>query len=184
MKKRGCTDVLCLLIFLAYVGGMVVVFVMAVAAYGDPFRLFYGYDVKGDTCGRKNDQLDIYPNSGQDLSDKKYLYFDITRTGILRMDDLPDLAKDLGLGPYQGDDKIGFCLNGNITEYVKNKTAESNNTANAADAADATEATNTGNSTEETFTEGFLKTGGDPLNAILTGGDSCRYCLEQCPADQ
>ena len=76
MKKRGCTDVLCLLIFLAYVGGMVVVFVMAVAAYGDPFRLFYGYDVKGDTCGRKNDQLDIYPNSGQDLSDKKYLYFD------------------------------------------------------------------------------------------------------------
>ena len=44
---------------------------MAVNQHGDPYRLLYGYDVKGDTCGTKNDQLDIYSKSGEDLSAKK-----------------------------------------------------------------------------------------------------------------
>jgi len=116
MQKRGCTDVICLLIFLAYLGGMVAVFAMAIAAYGDPYRFFYGYDVKGDTCGRKNDQLDIYPSSGQDLSDKPYLHFDIARTGILF---LPQSEFDeFGINVDKnvvGDDKIEYCLTGNAT---------------------------------------------------------------------
>lgn len=43
---------------------------MAVNLYGDPYRLLYGYDVKGDTCGTKNNKLSIYNQSGEDLSSK------------------------------------------------------------------------------------------------------------------
>ena len=38
------------------------------------FRLFYGYDVKGDTCGRTNDPLEIAPGSGENLNNKKYVH--------------------------------------------------------------------------------------------------------------
>ena len=43
---------------------------MAASSHGDPYRLLYGYDVKGDTCGTTNNVLDIYAGSGQDLSSK------------------------------------------------------------------------------------------------------------------
>ena len=71
LKKRGCTDVICLAIFLGYIVGMAVIFVMAVNQYGDPFRLLYGYDVKGDTCGTTNDKLSLYQTSGQNMKSKK-----------------------------------------------------------------------------------------------------------------
>ena len=52
---------------------------IAIDNYGDPFRLLYGVDVKGDTCGRNNDPLNLEAlsgltnTSGEDLSDKKLI---------------------------------------------------------------------------------------------------------------
>ena len=142
---------------------------MAVGAYGDPYRLFYGYDVKGDTCGRKNDRLDIYNESGQDLSQKKFLYFDIVRSGIPGLSEA-DLAKidvpGVDLNVDVGDDKIGYCLTGKVT-YTDSDTGN------------ATEATK---DIEEKIGNKMLEIG--DINSVLTGGDSCRYCLESCPEDQ
>ena len=142
---------------------------MAVGAYGDPYRLFYGYDVKGDTCGRKNDPLDIYDESGQDLSQKKFLYFDIVRSGIPGLSEA-DLAKidvpGVDLNVDVGDDKIGYCLTGKVT-YTDSDTGN------------ATEATK---DIEEKIGNKMLEIG--DINSVLTGGDSCRYCLESCPEDQ
>ena len=176
MQKRGCTDVICLLIFLAYVGGMVAVFVMAVAAYGDPYRLFYGYDVKGDTCGRNNDQLDIYPLSGEDLSEKKYLHFNVARTGILFLpDDYDEEFGKLGIERYDGDDKIGYCLDtlGNASSINANPTPNpvENPTTEVSEV-------------DETVTNANILGFGDPINTLLTGGDSCRECLKECPKNQ
>ena len=50
---------------------------MAVSHNGDPLRLVFGYDVKGDTCGSTNDPLDLEAfknwtsNTGEDLKAKK-----------------------------------------------------------------------------------------------------------------
>ena len=145
-------------------------FAMAIAAYGDPYRLFYGYDAKGDTCGRKNDQLDIYPSSGQDLSDRPYLHFDIARTGILF---LPQSEFDeFGINVDKnvvGDDKIEYCLTGNVTYSYNDTTTET-----------TTEVTE---KKEEAITEDILASG-DPINTLLTGGDSCRKCVDKCPDNQ
>ena len=44
--------------------------ILALLQHGDPYRLLFGYDIKGDTCGTTNDQLSIYNNSGEDLTNK------------------------------------------------------------------------------------------------------------------
>ena len=146
---------------------------MAVAAYGDPYRLFYGYDVKGDTCGRNNDQLDIYPLSGEDLSEKKYLHFNVARTGILFLpDDYDEEFGKLGIERYDGDDKIGYCL-------------DTLGNASSINANDATteKATTEVPEVDEAVTNDMLSLG-DPINILLTGGDSCRYCVDECPKNQ
>ena len=145
---------------------------MAIAAYGDPYRLFYGYDVKGDTCGSKNDQLDIYPSSGQDLSDKPYLHFDIARTGVLllKQNELDQLGIDIDKNAI-GDDTIGYCLTGNLTGAIKYNDTTTEKT---------TEVTE---NDEEVLNEDILGLG-DPVNTLLTGGDSCRKCVDKCPDNQ
>ena len=51
VKSRSCTDVLCLLLLFAFVGGWA-----AVSAYGfmngDPERLIYPSNSQGEICGR------------------------------------------------------------------------------------------------------------------------------------
>ena len=149
---------------------------MAVAAYGDPYRLFYGYDVKGDTCGRNNDQLDIYPLSGEDLSEKKYLHFNVARTGILFLpDDYDEELGKLGIERYDGKDKIGYCLDtlGNASSINANPTPNpvENPTTEVSEV-------------DETVTNANILGFGDPINTLLTGGDSCRECLKECPNNQ
>ncbi|XP_069697989.1 choline transporter-like 2 isoform X2 [Periplaneta americana] len=68
LNKRSCTDVICLLLFLAFIGGWVFVGIYAFM-YGDPARLVKPTDSTGRRCG-----LDA------DVKDKPYLfYFDLTK---------------------------------------------------------------------------------------------------------
>ena len=70
MKNRGCRDIICLLIFLAYVGFMAYLFFYSVVV-GDVNRLTKGYDISGNSCGEKsNDKIDGVPFSGMDTSEK------------------------------------------------------------------------------------------------------------------
>lgn len=67
IKNRGCTDVLCFGLFLAFLVGWGVVAVFAFI-HGDPERLINPTDSYGNVCGVGN------------FSDKKYLlYFDLTK---------------------------------------------------------------------------------------------------------
>ena len=68
-----------------------------------------------------------------------------------------------------GNDPIGFCLTGNIS-VVKSSSDSSSDSSTSVEASDDTEAM---------LNEQLL--GFDPINSFLTGGDSCRYCVDQCP---
>ncbi|XP_071097415.1 choline transporter-like protein 4 isoform X3 [Haliotis cracherodii] len=50
IKKRSCTDIICCILFLAFVAGQVVVGFYAYA-YGDPTLLLYPQDSEGNLCG-------------------------------------------------------------------------------------------------------------------------------------
>ncbi|XP_032241921.2 choline transporter-like protein 4 isoform X2 [Nematostella vectensis] len=68
IEDRSCTDIICCLIFVAYIVGMVVVGIVAFAE-GDINRLLLPTDSQGKVCGKDPAYLD-----------KKYLvFFDITK---------------------------------------------------------------------------------------------------------
>ena len=67
VKKRSCTDILCLLLFLAFIGGWIFVAYLAFSQ-GDIDKVLHPTDSKGKVCGRG------------DLKDKPYLmFFDLTK---------------------------------------------------------------------------------------------------------
>ncbi len=62
-SNRRCTDIFCCLIFIAFIGGCVLVTALGFAQ-GNPNLVLYPYDEDGRQCGRDNKTLE-YP----------YLYF-------------------------------------------------------------------------------------------------------------
>ncbi|XP_058798501.1 choline transporter-like 1 [Phymastichus coffea] len=74
-RVRGCTDIFWLCLFIAFWFLMIVVAAFAFV-YGHPIRLINGYDSFGNTCGVKNNpKIGTLELSGQDTSDKPYLFF-------------------------------------------------------------------------------------------------------------
>ena len=77
---RGCTDIICLLIFVVFLGGMGAVAYIAVTC-GAPWRIVKGYDSFGNTCGVNNVRPEgiTAQHSGKNLTEFPYLmYFDPT----------------------------------------------------------------------------------------------------------
>ncbi|XP_052687130.1 choline transporter-like protein 1 [Crassostrea angulata] len=70
IADRQCRDVVFLIIFILYLGGMVYVAYRGVSQ-GDPYRLVYGVDSWGNVCDRKNTPIPGVPLSGRDMSGKK-----------------------------------------------------------------------------------------------------------------
>ena len=67
IKNRGCTDVICLLLFLAFIGGWIAVGIYGFSN-GNPATLIYPSDSSGRSCGKG------------DLEDRpKLLFFDLTK---------------------------------------------------------------------------------------------------------
>ncbi|NWW44471.1 CTL3 protein, partial [Pedionomus torquatus] len=71
---RKCTDTLWLLLFFLFWAGLMFITGYAVMA-GAAERLVLGYDSFGNICGRKNTPVKGAPLSGQDMTDKKYVFF-------------------------------------------------------------------------------------------------------------
>ena len=75
IKHRSCTDILCALLFFAFVGSMIA---LGVFGYqnGDPDILIYPYDSEGNQCGRPDTKTADYPylyyTDGIEFSDFKY----------------------------------------------------------------------------------------------------------------
>ena len=67
--QRGCTDIICLIFFIAFLGGMGFIVYLSVTA-GDPYAVFYGSDYLGNRCGigKMADKPKVYyPRVDQDL---------------------------------------------------------------------------------------------------------------------
>ncbi|XP_014669996.1 PREDICTED: choline transporter-like protein 1 isoform X2 [Priapulus caudatus] len=73
-KPRGCTDVVALMLFLLFWGGMIVIAAFSFT-FGDAKRLIYGYDSYGNICGKNNTPIMNLTYSGIDMTDKKYVFF-------------------------------------------------------------------------------------------------------------
>ncbi|XP_075364441.1 choline transporter-like protein 3 isoform X2 [Mycteria americana] len=71
---RKCTDTLWLLLFFLFWAGLMFITGYAVMA-GATERLVLGYDSFGNICGRKNTPVKGAPLSGQDMTNKKYVFF-------------------------------------------------------------------------------------------------------------
>ncbi|XP_064311609.1 choline transporter-like protein 3 [Phalacrocorax carbo] len=71
---RKCTDKLWLLLFFLFWAGLMFMTGYAVMA-GAAERLVLGYDSFGNICGRKNTPVKGAPLSGQDMTNKKYVFF-------------------------------------------------------------------------------------------------------------
>ncbi|XP_025111130.1 choline transporter-like protein 1 isoform X2 [Pomacea canaliculata] len=76
MRHRGCTDIVCLIIFTFFCCGMVFVAVFSVTK-GDAFRLVYGTDSFGNTCDEDNTGRSVanVRYSGQNLKGRPYVFF-------------------------------------------------------------------------------------------------------------
>nr|XP_025036002.1 choline transporter-like protein 3 [Pelodiscus sinensis] len=71
---RKCTDVLWLILFFLFWAGLMFITGYAVTA-GAAERLVFGYDSYGNVCGRKNTPVEGAPLSGQDMTNKKHVFF-------------------------------------------------------------------------------------------------------------
>ena len=71
-KKRGCTDVCCLIFFALFWVGMLWITILS-ATVGDPYAVFYGADYLGNRCGvgtMASKPKTYYPRVDQDLIDQ------------------------------------------------------------------------------------------------------------------
>ncbi|KAJ1173377.1 hypothetical protein NDU88_005213 [Pleurodeles waltl] len=71
---RKCTDVPWLIVFFLFWAGLMFITGYAMTA-GAAERLVFGYDSYGNICGRRNTPVRNAPLSGQDMSDKKHVFF-------------------------------------------------------------------------------------------------------------
>ncbi|XP_061489722.1 choline transporter-like protein 3 isoform X2 [Rhineura floridana] len=71
---KKCTDPIWLMIFFLFWSGLMFITGYAIMA-GAAERLVFGYDSYGNICGRKNTPVVGAPLSGQDMRNKKYVFF-------------------------------------------------------------------------------------------------------------
>eukprot|EP00300_Choanocystis_sp_HF-7_P033136 c45430_g1_i1.p1 GENE.c45430_g1_i1~~c45430_g1_i1.p1 ORF type:complete len:630 (-),score=130.06 c45430_g1_i1:59-1948(-) len=71
--NRSCTDILVLILFIAFLCGMVVVASFA-SKIGRPERLVRGIDTYGNMCGERNSDV-LEGGAWRDMTDKKLLFF-------------------------------------------------------------------------------------------------------------
>ncbi|XP_077991866.1 choline transporter-like protein 1 [Glandiceps talaboti] len=74
IHDRSCRDVICIIFFLAFWGGMGYIAYVSILN-GQPERLIYGYDSYGNICGMKNDPIPNVTLSGRDMTDRKNVFF-------------------------------------------------------------------------------------------------------------
>ncbi|KAK6046837.1 hypothetical protein COOONC_15657 [Cooperia oncophora] len=81
--RRSCTDCSFLVLFLIFCGGLGCIAWYALE-HGDSYRIIFGSDSFGNTCGRNNEPIWIRSNnsvtrkqfefSGQDMTDRRFIF--------------------------------------------------------------------------------------------------------------
>ncbi|XP_048763229.2 choline transporter-like protein 1 isoform X2 [Ostrea edulis] len=92
---RECRDIIFLIIFILYMGGMVYVAYRGISQ-GDPYRLIYGVDSWGNVCNRENPHIPNVSLSGRNMVGKmRTLHLDQTYyVDLLATNLLPPLTND------------------------------------------------------------------------------------------
>ena len=99
----------------------------------------------------------------------RYLYINVERTAMTLMSssDLETFQSDTGIAitGNVGDNKMEFCLTGQVTTNVPNSNTDSNNLSHQ-------------QKVEKDLLNYFS------TSNLLSGGHlSCKYCVEKCPAN-
>ena len=74
LRPRGCTDVCCLLLFILFWCGMLLISATAVAT-GDPSQIQLGRDWRGSQCGGSNCASHNGRDVCEDMTDRPYVYY-------------------------------------------------------------------------------------------------------------
>ncbi|GCC30982.1 hypothetical protein chiPu_0009436 [Chiloscyllium punctatum] len=128
---RRCTDLLWLVIFCLFWGGMIFIAGYSVTV-GSAERLIFGYDSFGNICGKKNSPIKGASLSGQDMTTRKHVFFlntcnlDIKNHKINSLsicvsrcpqEQLNDLEELKHFAQYNGSYLCVYSLN--ISDYTK-----------------------------------------------------------------
>ncbi|KAG7382337.1 hypothetical protein PHYPSEUDO_005015 [Phytophthora pseudosyringae] len=105
-NNRKCTDVLCLLFFVVFWIGMVIIAGVGYQ-HGKPQRLIYGTDWMGRTCGARGDKTDAVP--AYDLSDYKYMIYPRLSEDLMALSAAGYTAKQLA-SPSTLRKLFGVCV--------------------------------------------------------------------------
>ncbi|KAF0040244.1 hypothetical protein F2P81_008479 [Scophthalmus maximus] len=74
LEDRSCTDLPWFLLFTVFCVGMGSICSFTIVT-GGAARLVFGYDSYGNTCGRRNEQIEGVRLSGLDHTDRKFVFF-------------------------------------------------------------------------------------------------------------
>ncbi|XP_035017489.1 choline transporter-like protein 1 isoform X1 [Hippoglossus stenolepis] len=116
LEDRSCTDLPWFLLFTVFCVGMGSICGFTIVT-GGAARLVFGYDSYGNTCGRRNEQIEGVRLSGLDHTDRKFVFFldpcnvDIVQRKIKSMALCVSLCPSDELKTYQ-DLKMFAMLNG------------------------------------------------------------------------
>ncbi|KAK6180571.1 hypothetical protein SNE40_012702 [Patella caerulea] len=98
VKDRTCRDVLFLVLFICFIGGMCYVSYLGFIS-GNPNRLIYGTDSWGNVCSQNNDKIPGSNLSGQDMGQRPVIfYYD------------KDFLKDISSGNYLTSSSVSVCV--------------------------------------------------------------------------
>ncbi|CAL8103002.1 unnamed protein product [Orchesella dallaii] len=93
-KPRGCTDCAFLIVYITFCCILLLIGVFAYV-YGNPLRLINGMDSFGNVCGTVNENFDNMSLSGQDMTDRPYVFYfslkDMDRSTKICVSECPDM---------------------------------------------------------------------------------------------
>jgi len=115
-NKVCCTDVVFLILFIAFLGGMGFITYFGMKN-GDLQKLVSGYDSYGNVCGRdnRNNSINGSIHSGQDMTNKKFVFFmDIRlpkKSVEICVEKCPEvqLNSTTDLKSYASDEGVSYC---------------------------------------------------------------------------
>ncbi|KAL8610617.1 hypothetical protein ACOMHN_006336 [Nucella lapillus] len=107
-EKRVCRDVVFLILFLGFLGGLSWLFYYAVER-GNPNALIYGTDSYGNICNEKNHAIAGAGKSGRDTRGLKYLFYFDT-----------DALERAARGDFTTVDSVSICVRQCPNKTLKN----------------------------------------------------------------
>ncbi|XP_029957183.1 choline transporter-like protein 1 isoform X1 [Salarias fasciatus] len=122
LEERSCTDLPWFLLFTVFCVGMGSICSFTIVT-GGAARLVFGYDSYGNTCGRRNEQIEGVRLSGLDHTDRRFVFFldpcniDIVQRKIKSMALCVTLCPTEELSTYQDLKRFAMVNGSELCSY-------------------------------------------------------------------